>query len=86
MLQNVAPTGPVADYDRGHLALYAALLDADTAGQAWQDVATTLMGIDIADAGAEICWRSHLERARWIVGDGLGAAIQAFGQRPTPIV
>lgn len=25
------------------------------------------------------CWRLHLDRARWIVGEGLGQAIEAFG-------
>ncbi|WP_343061257.1 hypothetical protein [Novosphingobium flavum] len=67
-------------YDRGHLALYAALLDAEEAGMAWHEAAATIMRIDIADAGAHGCWRSHLERARWIIGEGLGAALEAFGR------
>lgn len=67
------------DYDRQHLPLYAALLDAEVAGQRWQDVAATLMRIDVTAPFAEACWRSHLERARWIVGDGLSAAITRFG-------
>jgi hypothetical protein len=41
-----------------------------------------LMGLDVADASAKPCWRSHLERARWIVGDGLAEACAAFGSRP----
>ncbi len=80
MISSVAPLGTVvSDYDRHHLALYAALLDADAAGEDWQQAAVSLMGIDLADAGAEACWRSHLERARWIVGDGLAAAVTTFG-------
>lgn len=76
----LAPTGDVpADYDRCHLSLYAALLDADDAGVDWRDAAATLMGLNVEDSDAEICWRSHLERARWIMGDGLGAALAAFG-------
>jgi hypothetical protein len=71
----------VADYDRRHLALYAALMDADDSGQAWQDAATSLMRLDASECDAEACWRSHLERARWIVGDGLEIAIDAFNQR-----
>jgi hypothetical protein len=74
----------VLDYDRRHLALYAALLDADEAGEPWRHVASTLMLLDIAEAGAEACWRSHLARARWIVGEGLGEAISAF-ERPEDI-
>src|SRR3546814_14121204 len=82
MIEAKAPTGDtVVDYDRTHLALYAALLDAADAGRCWRDAATALMGIDIADPRAEACWRSHLDRARWIVGDGLGPALIASGIR-----
>jgi len=81
----VAPRAPegdtVVDYDRRHLALYAALLDADDAGQCWREVARLLMRLDLSDCDAEACWRSHLERARWIVGAGLANALTAFGSR-----
>lgn len=80
-IDRLAPSGAVVDYDRRHLALYAALLEADDAGRAWQDAATSLMRLDATERGAEACWRSHLERARWIVGDGLGIAIDAFNER-----
>ncbi len=83
---SIAPLAPVGDrvtaYDRQHLSLYAALLDADEAGHDWQYAAATLLGIDAANAEAEACWRSHLERARWIIGDGLAAAVASFGVRP----
>ena len=69
-------------YDRHQLPLYAALLDADDAGQTWEEVAMTLMRINLADTGAEACWRSHLERARWIVGEGLASALSSFSSRP----
>jgi hypothetical protein len=79
-IQQTAPSGDeVTDYDRRHLWLYAALLDAADAGGDWQDAAAALMEIDASDTGAETCWRSHLERARWIVGDGLASALSAFG-------
>lgn len=80
-----APVGEtVTAYDQRQLALYAALLDADAAGQPWQESARVLMGLDNDDSSAEACWRSHLERARWIIGDGLGNALVAFGaRRPT---
>ena len=74
-----APDGrTVAEYDRCSLPLYAALLDAADTGQDWRDAASVILGLDVSDAGAEACWRSHLERARWIVGEGLGQAIEAF--------
>ncbi len=78
-VHKMAPSGVmVLDYDRNHLALYAALLDADKAGSDWQDAASRLMQLDITEATAEACWRSHLDRARWIVGEGLGSALVAF--------
>jgi hypothetical protein len=86
VFDQLAPTGEtVVDYDRHHLALYAALLEADDTGRAWQEAATSLMRIDVTKRDAEACWRSHLERARWIVGDGLGIAIEAFNGRRSEI-
>lgn len=79
VIDRLAPTGnAVIDYDRRHLALYAALLEADDGGCDWRDAASSLMQLDVTEPDAEACWRSHLERARWIVGDGLGIAIAAF--------
>ncbi|KKC27188.1 hypothetical protein WP12_04550 [Sphingomonas sp. SRS2] len=69
----------VTDYDRRHLALYAALLDADAAQTCWREAAATLMHLDPSNEKAEVCWKSHLERARWIVGDGLADAVAMFG-------
>ena len=81
-IDRLAPSGESAvDYDRRHLALYGALLEADEAGDDWRDAAVSLMQLDVTACGAEACWRSHLERARWIVGDGLGSALVAFNAR-----
>ena len=80
MIEALAPSGDeVVDYDRRNLALYAALLEADDAGRDWRDAATSLMHLDVTHTDAEMCWRSHLDRARWIVGEGLASAIVAFG-------
>ncbi|RYM01407.1 hypothetical protein EWH10_02150 [Sphingobium fuliginis] len=77
----LAPLGDaVVEYDRLHLSLYAALLDAEDSGQPWGEASQILMGIDPGSLGAETCWRSHLERARWIVGEGLAQAVSAFGR------
>ena len=82
LIESLAPMGTVSvDYDRRNLALYAALLDAGDAGQDWRLVARVLMGLDVDRAGAEACWRSHLDRARWIIGEGLASAIVAFGHQ-----
>ena len=79
MLQPIAPTGQVSAYDRQNLALYAALLDAEAAGTDWLESAIELMHLDPDQAGAQLCWQSHLDRARWIVGEGLSEAVASFG-------
>lgn len=81
-IEKFAPSGSlVDDRDQRNLALYAALLDADDAGLDWKDVATSILKLDITSHDAEACWRSYLERARWIVGDGLAEALSAFGSQ-----
>lgn len=83
-IKPLAPAGDVESYDQRNLALYAALLEADDAGRDWRDAASSLMALDIARDDAEACWRSHLDRARWIIGDGMEAAVSAFSTRPAP--
>lgn len=80
-VMDVAPTvgSAVTDYDRRQLALYAALLDAEAAGTDWRKAAIGLMHMDPDQAGAQLCWQSHLNRARWIVGEGLSEAVATFG-------
>ncbi len=71
-------------YDRQHLLIYAELLDADDAGICWREGALGILGIDpVANPDfAQCAWASHLARARWIVGDGLHTATEAFGNLP----
>lgn len=80
-----APAGEaVVDYDQRNLALYAALIDAHDAAIDWRVAAADLMGLDPTDPASEHCWRSHLKRAQWIVGDGMATAVIAFGTRKLP--
>lgn len=84
MIEALAPAGEeVVEYDQRNLALYAALLEADDAGQDWREAAATLMGLDVTRDDAQLCWRSHLDRARWIIGEGLETALAAFSKRVT---
>ncbi|WP_156681046.1 hypothetical protein [Sphingomonas profundi] len=83
LIDRLAPTeSTMVEYDRRNLALYAALLDADNAGCDWQDTASSVLRLDVSDDHAKACWRSHLERARWIVGEGLANALLALNERP----
>lgn len=85
MIESLAPASDeVVEYDRQNLALYAALLEADDTGECWEVAATSLMHLDLDCPKTEPCWRSHLERARWIVGAGLESAVRAFGARRPP--
>jgi hypothetical protein len=82
-LERIAPVGnAVSEYDRSHLALYAALIEAADEGRPWRNVVAELMRLDPADAASKICWGTHLERARWIIGNGMAEAIVAFNVRP----
>lgn len=84
IIEALAPAGDkVVEYDRRNLALYAALLEADDAGREWREAASSLMQLDVTDGDAEACWRSHLDRARWIVGEGMANALVAFNIRPS---
>jgi len=77
-----APNNPaMTDYDRVQMLTYARLLDAESDGYGWTDVAVEVLDLDVAadPAGAKRCWQSHLDRARWIVGDGLAAVIASDG-------
>jgi hypothetical protein len=81
LLRPVAPTDETAtDYDIASLALYAELLDADDAGKPWRWTASTVMRLDPLSEGAYECWGSHLDRARWIIRDGLASAIAQAGK------
>lgn len=81
-LQDIAPTGEPRDYDRSNLLTYAELIDADDCGMSWERGAVEILGFEPGfDLDlAQRCWETHVARARWIVGDGLASAVEAFGQ------
>lgn len=59
-------------YDEAHLADYLRLLDADSEGDDWREVAAVLFEID-ANAEPERAQRmhaSHLARAKWMTEIG----------------
>jgi hypothetical protein len=83
-IRKIAPSDAVTVYDRRHLMTYAEILDADRHGVSWEEAASEILGVDpVADPEtARVCWDIHLARARWIVGEGLASAVEAFGHNP----
>ncbi|MUZ65675.1 DNA -binding domain-containing protein [Agrobacterium vitis] len=62
----------LTDYDRAHLSTYLRLLDAETEGAAWQEVAKIIFGLEPKSdlARAELMYKTHLARAHWMTNNG----------------
>jgi Uncharacterized conserved protein (DUF2285) len=70
---DVAPeANGLTDYDRQHFATYLRLLDAESEGADWTEVARIVLGIDpkAEPARARRAWESHLARAKWMTEHG----------------
>lgn len=70
-------------YDRQHILTYARLLDAERDNVDWRDGVREILrqDPDKDPRAAQICWESHLERARWISTVGFQQAVdQARGK------
>jgi Uncharacterized conserved protein (DUF2285) len=59
-------------YDERHLVTYLRLLDAESDGADWQDVARIVLHIDpVREPGrARKAWETHLARAHWMTKSG----------------
>jgi hypothetical protein len=68
----------ITQYDRAHFLTYARILDAVRSDQIWQDAASEILDIDVAgdELGAYCVWIAHVDRAEWIVSDGLALILQ----------
>jgi hypothetical protein len=62
----------LTDYDRQHFATYLRLLDAESEGADWAEVARIVLNIDPQEqpARARRAWESHLARAKWMTEHG----------------
>ncbi len=70
---NVAPTdAALTGYDQEHLVTYLRLLDADTEGADWREVARVVLHIDPdrEPDRARYAFDSHLARAKWMTEHG----------------
>jgi hypothetical protein len=72
-VDDVAPTAAIlTGYDERHLVTYLRLLDAESDGADWQEVAKIVLHIDPArePERARRAWETHLARARWMTEKG----------------
>lgn len=68
-----APSGPeITTYDEEHYVTYLRLLDAQTDGADWSEVARIVLHRDpvAEELRTYRCWQSHLERAQWLSREG----------------
>lgn len=73
IVDDEAPTGgELTPYDEVHLVTYLRLLDADRDRVPWQEAARVILHRDAKEdpQRTKRCWRSHLDRARWMTDTG----------------
>jgi hypothetical protein len=79
---DTAPTDPtLTDYDRLHFVTYLRLLDADSEGADWREVARIVLHIDPdrEPARARTAFDSHLARAKWMTEHGYRHLLRGGG-------
>ena len=82
---DVADTAPtdstLTDYDRQHFVTYLRLLDADSEGADWREVARIVLHIDPdrEPARARTAFDSHLARAKWMTEHGYRHVLRGGG-------
>ena len=72
-VDDLAPMEPdVTLYDEAHFVTYLRLLDAETDGADWREVARIVLHRDpITELSlTRACWESHLARAQWMTKIG----------------
>jgi hypothetical protein len=70
---DTAPSEPLLTaYDQQHLVTYLRLLDADTEGADWHEVARVVLHLDPEQESdrARRAFDSHLSRAKWMTEQG----------------
>ncbi len=78
--QDEPPGGDkLTEYDRSHLVTYLRLLDAETEGADWQEVARIVFGLDPVHEPdrAKRVHAAHLARAHWMTENGYRDLIRA---------
>ena len=82
---NVAPTDPVLTvYDEEHIITYLRMLDADTEGADWVEVAKLVLHIDPQQEPerARRAFETHLTRAKWMTEYGYRHLLRGGAANP----
>lgn len=72
-VEDEAPICPdITVYDEKHFVTYLRLLDAQTDGADWTEVARIVLHRDpvAEEARSRRCWETHLARAQWMTSQG----------------
>lgn len=72
-VDDLAPSEPeITVYDERHFVTYLRLLDAETDGADWTEVARIVLHRDPTSETmrTRTCWESHLARAQWMTKTG----------------
>ncbi|MBB3770167.1 hypothetical protein FHS55_000753 [Angulomicrobium tetraedrale] len=82
-VDDLAPMEPdVPLYDEAHFVTYLRLLDAETDGADWTEMARIVLHRDpVAEAGrTRTYWESHLARAQWMNKIGYRMILEQFAE------
>jgi hypothetical protein len=82
---DVAPTDPVLTvYDEEHIIIYLRMLDADTEGADWAEVAKLVLHIDPQQEPdrARRAFETHLTRAKWMTEHGYRHLLRGGAANP----
>jgi hypothetical protein len=83
-ISDQAPAGDtLTDYDHDHLITYLRLLDADSEGADWAEVARIVLHIEPLQEPerAKRAWETHLARAKWMMAHGYRHLLEARASR-----
>ncbi|MDE2166274.1 MAG: DUF2285 domain-containing protein [Alphaproteobacteria bacterium] len=74
-------------YDEEHLVTYLRLLDAESEGADWCEVARIVLHRDPADEFERTrrCWETHLARARWMTTQGYRRLLEQAAEEGRPL-
>jgi hypothetical protein len=79
-IADTAPDEPfLTGYDMDHLGTYLRLLDADTEGADWREVARIVLNLDAEKEPerSKQVWQRHLVRAKWMTATGYRHLLRA---------